>query len=265
MTSSMPDAHDSETVVATVDNSAENGDTENMLVASTEAVPDYTADAESSDPEDEAADAELPSYLEKMQVYFDENGKLILDNDGFCYPFILDTGSTDIDIPDPKLVIGEAYEEVINFEKAACYPIELSAEPENILLGTIAKRIYFYPNSEYFDENYLRDRIFEDKIYGYISGISQESASVFVGEENWLYSDTYLELVNVSDTAVDMPLAEDVQFALLDRNFRCTKVTEARFRQKIDKYEQEEKLAGSIFILYLEDGKVVQIIEHYNP
>ncbi|MDE7223943.1 MAG: hypothetical protein K2O34_09205 [Acetatifactor sp.] len=263
--SSISGTHDSETVVNTADSSVENGTTENMSVDSTEAVPDHAADAESSASENETADTESPSYLEKMQVYFDENGKLILDNGGFCYPFILNTGSTDINISNPELVIGKAYEEIINYEKATCYPIELSAEPENILLGTLAKGIYFYPNNEYFDENYLRDRVSESGIYGYVDSISKESVSVFTGEENWLYGDTYLELVNVSDTAIDMPLAEDVQFALLDRNFLCTKVTEARFRQKIDKYEQEEKPAGSIFILYLEDGRVVQIIEHYNP
>lgn len=264
--SAISDVNDSETIVDTVDNLEETGSMESESFNSAEVVSNHVTDAESSALQNEVESFELPAYLKNISVYLDENDGLILDIDGFLYRYIINAGTIEIDISNLYPVFGEPYEDVLDYRNVSCYPIELLAEPENILLGTLAQGIYFYPNSEYLDDSYLWDRVAGDSgIYGYIESISQESVYVFTGEENWLHDDTYLELVNVSDTATGMPLAEDVQFALLDRNFHCTEVTAARFQQLLEKNEQEERPAGSIFILYLEDGKVIQILEHYNP
>ena len=208
---------------------------------------------------------ELPPYLNRMSVSIDEKGNLILDNDGYCYQYDINTDEVGAYASEPKLVFGEVYEETVNHRKVSCYPIKLSEEKEDILLGTLVEGIYFYPNSEYFDEDYLWDKVTGEGICGYIESISEETVSIFTGTENWLYDDTYLELIDISENPIELQLASDVRFALLDRNFCCTKVTDTRFRQAINKYEQMEKPAGSIFFLDIEDGIVVQIREHYNP
>lgn len=208
---------------------------------------------------------ELPSYLYKMLVFFDERGNLVLDNDGYCYQYNINIDKIGVNVSEPKLVFGEAYEEMLNNRKVSCYPIKLSEEKEDILLGTLVQGTYFYPNSEYFDEDYLWDKVTGEGVCGYIENISEETVSIFTGTENWLYDDTYLELIEISENPIDLQLAPDVRFALLDRNFCCTKVTDTRFHQKINQYAQMEKPAGPIFLLDIEDGVVVQIREHYNP
>lgn len=216
------------------------------------------------DTTDSMIETELYVDQEKIAVYIAEGGRLILDNDGFLYHFAIDMGALGGESDDPLLVFREAYQETRYSGVVTLVPIEYSTGEGDILLGTLHGN-HFEPNSEYFDEDYLLDGVAGESICGFIDSISGDTVSVFAGETEWLHQDTYMELVNVNDTPIDIPLAEEVQYVLLDQDYRSVEVTAARFQKMLEQYAQKGKPAGSIFYLDIVDEEVVQIWEHFNP
>lgn len=183
----------------------------------------------------------------KTAAYIAEGGRLILDNDGFLYPFVIDMQALGGELSEPQLVFGEAYKETRYNSVVTLVPVEYSTEEETVLLGVLHGN-NFEPNSEYFDEGYLLDGAAGESICGFIDSISGDTVSVFAGEAQWLHQDTYMELVNVSETPIDIPLAEGVRYVLLDQNFRSVEVTAARFQKRLEQYEQKENRQDRFFI-----------------
>ena len=215
---------------------------------------------------EEGADStELSEGRRKITACFDGSGRLILDHDGLLYPFAIDAaGALDGRLSDPRLVFGEAYEETRYYGTVTLVPIEYAAEGGNVVLGTLHGN-NFEPNTEYFDESCLPGEVTGENICGCIDSIAGDTVSVFVGEENWLHQDTYLELINLSDAPVEMSLAEDVRYVVLDGNYRSVEATAVHFRHMLEQYAEKEKPAGPIFYLSIVDDEVVQIWEHFNP
>lgn len=216
------------------------------------------------DTTDSVIETELYVDPEKIAVHIAEGSRLILDNDGFLYPFAIDMGALGGESDNPLLVLGEAYQETRYSGVVTLVPIEYSTGEGDILLGTLHGN-HFEPNSEYFDEDYLLDGVADESICGFIDSISGNTVSVFVGEAEWLHQDTYMELVNVSDSPIDIPLAEEVRYVLLDQDYRSVEVTAARFQKMLEQYAQKGKPAGPIFYLNIVGEEVVQIWEHFNP
>lgn len=184
----------------------------------------------------------------KLTAVSHEDYNAVFDNNGYQYYFKL-----DMDTANLFLLFGEKVERSNSTGKWTVTPVYASNGAKEELLGEIRGFVFDVTSDALVGPN----NAVGNKFCGKISAVTESSVELYQAEA--LDMDTYTEFVNVSETAETYPFAEDVEFVMLDANFRNVSTTYERFTEHAGR-------GGETFYYFVEkDGEIVQIWQPFIP
>ena len=184
----------------------------------------------------------------KLMAVSHEDYNAVFDNNGYQYHFKL-----DMDTANLFLLFGEKVERSNSTGKWTVTPVYASNGAKEELLGELRGFVFDVTSDALVGPNSASG----NRFCGKIGAVTDSSVEIYQAEA--LDMDTYTEFVNVSENAETYTLAEDVEFVMLDANFRNVSTTYERFVEKVGS-------SGEIYYYFVEkDGEIVQVWQPFIP
>ncbi len=195
----------------------------------------------------EPAATEKPAFYSLTTRDFGDYN-VVFEINGYLYRFYLDMKTDDMElVVEPEIEV-ERYGLKIKVD-----PVFVTDGKEKEQLGVIHGYQFDVRSDAWVEPEHLG----ENKLCGKVISVDENGITVCLAEE--IDRDTYMEFVNISEEETYYEFSEDVEYVMLDINFRSTAVTYERFLEHLSRNQD------TIYYLFEKDGEIVQIREPYIP
>lgn len=185
----------------------------------------------------------------KLTAVDHEDYNAVFENNGYQYHFKLDMDTTNL-----FLLFGEEIERSNSTGKWTVTPVYASNGAKEELLGELRGFTLDITSNALVAPNYASG----DRFYGIIGEVTEDSLTIQPVEV--IDRDTYIEYqMDVVKEPITYKLAADVEYIMLDANFREVYTTYERF------LEHMNRTSDKVCCFVVKDGEIQQIIEPYIP
>jgi len=185
----------------------------------------------------------------KLTAVDHEDYNAVFENNGYQYHFKL-----DMDTANLFLLFGEEIERSNSTGKWTVTPVYASNGAKEELLGELRGFTLDITSNALVAPNYASG----DRFYGIIGEQTEENITIRPVEV--IDRDTYIEYqMDVVKEPITYKLAADVEYIMLDANFREVYTTYERF------LEHMNRTSDKVCCFVVKDGEIQQIIEPYIP